>query len=548
MWSAVFSIKKVPIFYWPYLRYPLNQERATGFLMPQLGYSGSKGFIFEQSFYWAIRRNVDSSLDFDYYSARGLGGGLELRYLLGQGSGGQLNLFFFKFKQEPGKKAEDNAYIFRLNHNQPLPLKFNLVAHIDYQTSFDFLREFDNNFKRAVISNRTSQVYLSRSWSYFNFNARVSRFETYFAQIKNSIISTNLPQISFNSFRIKLFSPLYFSFSSTFSRWQYGWKDAYDKGKQTKSQNLTFSPALTVPFTEIPWLTMNSSVGASLAYYSQSYAPSSKTVVYEPLLTRNYNANVELVGPIFFKIYRGSDGTPKLKHIIEPTVTYRYESPVTSADRVITAYGYLIRYDQINYTLVNRFLIKQDEMPREVFTWGIGQTYYFSPEDSPLRLYQVEGKFPKFSDVTSYLRFYPASKYSIDFSAGYNTAYKTLSSIRLGANLGNPADPLFLRINWYKSVNPYRQNAIWNRHQIGGYAGFKPSSLPLELEAEMDFNIQQRKMLYSAFSFTYNYQCLEFKADFRVFYFRDKPETQFRISIGLGNIGKTTDFLGGIGF
>ncbi len=58
MWSAVFSIKKIPVFYWPYLRYPLNKERATGFLMPQLGYSGSKGFIYEQSFYWVLRQNI----------------------------------------------------------------------------------------------------------------------------------------------------------------------------------------------------------------------------------------------------------------------------------------------------------------------------------------------------------------------------------------------------------------------------------------------------------------------------------------------------------
>jgi lipopolysaccharide assembly outer membrane protein LptD (OstA) len=46
MWHSVFSIKKIPLFYLPYLRYPLDRERATGFLMPQLGYSGPKGFFY----------------------------------------------------------------------------------------------------------------------------------------------------------------------------------------------------------------------------------------------------------------------------------------------------------------------------------------------------------------------------------------------------------------------------------------------------------------------------------------------------------------------
>ena len=49
-------------------------------------------------------------------------------------------------------------------------------------------------------------------------------------------------------------------------------------------------------------------------------------------------------------------------------------------------------------------------------------------------------------------------------------------------------------------------------------------------------------------SAVYHYQCLDFKFEFKVFYFRAKPETQFKFSLGLGNIGKTTDFLGGMEF
>ena len=55
-------------------------------------------------------------------------------------------------------------------------------------------------------------------------------------------------------------------------------------------------------------------------------------------------------------------------------------------------------------------------------------------------------------------------------------------------------------------------------------------------------------MLYSGVSLVYHYQCLDFKADVRVFYYRATPEVQYRFSIGLGNIGKTTDFMGGLGF
>jgi LPS-assembly protein len=547
MWNAVFSIKKIPIFYLPYMRYPLDEERSTGFLMPQLGYAGSKGFSYTQSYYWAMKRNMDATLSFDYYSARGLGGGLEYRYLFSGKTGGQLNLYYFNFKDDPAEESSADAYLFRFKHNQPLPLNFSLVADIDYSSSFDFLREFDNDFKRAVVSNRRSQVYLTRAWSYFNLNARVSRFETYYKETDRSIIRNEFPEISFDSYKIKIFSPLYFSFRSSLSSWEYGWESEYEQGNQRRSQSLAFSPKLTFPFAAIPWMTLNSSFSSNINYYFQSYAQNTQEIVDEPIFSHNYGFNAEFIGPVIYKIYYGKEGKAKLKHIIEPTFTFRYESPVADSDRIITQ-RIFYRNHYIRYGITNRFLIKKGKMPKEVFTLGLAQTFYFSPDESPLQVYRVDGKIPEFTDISGYLRFYPARKYSLDVSAAFNPYHSTFSSLRLGANLGSPTDNAFLRVNWYKSVNPYDENVLWNRHQIGFFAGLKLPELSLETQAEADFNIQEGKMLYSALALVYNYQCLDFRFELKIFYFREKPETQFLFSFGLGNIGKTIDFLGGMGF
>jgi hypothetical protein len=547
MWNPVFYIKKIPIFYLPYMRYPLDEERSTGFLMPQLGFSGSKGFSYSQVFFWAMKRNMDATLNFDYYSARGLGGGFEYRYLFSEGVGGQLNLYYFNFKDDPEEESSADAYLFRFKHNQPLPFGFSLVADVDYSSSFDFLREFDNDFKRAVVSNRRSQVYLTRAWSYFNLNARVSRFETYYKETDRSIIRYQLPEISFDSYKIKIFSPLYFSFSSSFSRWEYGWESEYEEGKQKRSQSLAFSPELTFPFTAIPWLTLNSSFSSNINYYFQSYAPNTQEIVDESLLSLNYGLKAEFTGPVFYKIYYGAEGKAKLKHIIEPTLTFRYESPVADSDRIITP-RIFYRNHYIRYGITNRFLIKKGKMPKEVFALGLEQTFYFSPEEGPLQVYRVDGKIPEFSDISGYLRFYPVGKYSLDISADFNPYHNTFSSLRLGANLGSPADSLFLRVNWYKSINPYYENVWWNRHQVSFFGGLKIPELSLEAQAETNFNIQEGKMLYSALAVVYNYQCLDFRVELKVFYFREKPETQFLFSFGLGNIGKSIDFLGGMGF
>jgi hypothetical protein len=176
------------------------------------------------------------------------------------------------------------------------------------------------------------------------------------------------------------------------------------------------------------------------------------------------------------------------------------------------------------------------------------QFYYFDPENSPLSRYEVDGEPPLFSDIRGYFRFYPTSKYSLDFSASYDPYYKTFSRLRLGANFGSLNDPAFLKINWYRSENPYIKSLLWARHQIGFYGGVKIPQLSLEAQVDLDFNIVERQMLYSAVALVYHYQCIDFKAELKVFYFRDKPETQFRFSFELGNIGRTTDLLGGFGF
>lgn len=272
-------------------------------------------------------------------------------------------------------------------------------------------------------------------------------------------------------------------------------------------------------------------------------------------MSDNYIIRTELIGPVFFKIYYDSQNRAKLKHIIEPSLNYVYETPISSFNRIITSSGLFYRTHQLNYSLTNSFIVQQNGMPKTLLEFGVNQTYYLVPdEESPMQQYKVDGEVPKFSDIYGYLRFNPLTKFNFDFSVGLNPYFWSFSSLRASISLGSQADPLFFRINWYKSINPYIKNVLYDRHQIGFYSGLKIPSLNLEAIVEIDFNIEEMELLYSAFAVVFNYQCIDIRADMRVFYFRDiyyanqKPEMQFRITIGLGNIGKTTDFLGGIGF
>jgi LPS-assembly protein len=551
MWNAVLKIKTVPVFYWPYMRYPLNRERSTGFLMPNIGFSKVKGFIFSETFYWAIARNMDASFSFDYYGAKGTGGGLETRYLFGDGTQGDAHLYFFVFKPAEGETTSTDSYIIRWNHRQLLPGGFTLAGNVDYQNSFQFTREFDNDIMRALVFNRSSQVYLTKAWSSYNFSLRAARFETSFPTLNASIITDYLPQINFDSFTKKLLGPLYFSFSSSFTRWQYGWDRQYKDGTQLSNTQFELTPTLSLPFNAIPWLTMNVSTEQNLKYYWKTKQEDG-SLTGTPVWTYNSAFGVDFVGPVFYRIYDlavGEDGTAKsrLKHIIEPSVSYRYETPIINGDKVFNPYG-LYRYHAISYGLTNHLLLKQGPSPQEIVTLGISQVFYIAPETGPMQYFRWNGEIPRFSEISSYLRIYPGGGLSFDGAASFNTYTKGFSSLRLGANLGSLADVAFLSLSWYKSMNPWMPDPWYDRSQIGAFGGLNLAGLNLELKGQADFNLTESKLLFAGVSGVYHYQCLDLKADLRMYFFRDVPDVQFKISFGLGNIGKTTDFLGGARF
>jgi LPS-assembly protein len=554
MWNTVLRVKSIPVLYVPYLRYPLKTDRATGFLMPKVGFSGPKGPMYSQSFYWVMARNMDATVGVDYYVRRGTGLGLEYRYLFAGGTTGAVNLYYFLFKKDAATGLRPSpASSVKINHIQKLPLGFSLTADVDYQTSFDFLREFDNSFREASVSNRSSQAYLSRSWAGINVSARASLFETYFSQAGDAIRNESLPQVNFNVFKVKLLAPIYFSMKAGYTSWRYGWRSEYEAGTEKRSSNLAVNPSLTWPFTSIPWLTANASVTANLVYYGQSLDPEAGTVVDKGLFAPNYDVNLEMTGPILYRVFYDKKGEARLKNIIEPFLNYQYDSPVSQAGRIVTSYGFF-RFHQMAYGFNSRFLYKANDRPVEVLAFGLSQTYYFSPADGPLGRFLIDGKPPRFSEASGFVRFYPVADFSLDASLGFNPYYHNLSSLRVTGTAGSRGDGRFFSLSWFRSSNSWIVGAdptltsLYNRHQVNLFGGWRLPGLGLDLQGELDYNIRDKKVLYTAVQAVHHFQCLEFMLDVRVFYYRLRPETQVRFSMGLGNIGRTPDFLGGLGF
>jgi LPS-assembly protein len=78
---AVVRVKGVPVFYTPFLSFPINDERKSGWLFPSIGYSGQNGLELAPPYYLNLAPNYDATITPRYFQKRGLGIEGEFRHL-----------------------------------------------------------------------------------------------------------------------------------------------------------------------------------------------------------------------------------------------------------------------------------------------------------------------------------------------------------------------------------------------------------------------------------------------------------------------------------
>jgi LPS-assembly protein len=109
--GARLEFKGVPIFYTPWISYPVTDKRKSGFLLPGLGRSETRGVEFQIPYYFNIAPNLDATLTPRYMTQRGLELISEFRYLWPTHTG------TLEAEYLPNDKGtNDNRYLFGWDH------------------------------------------------------------------------------------------------------------------------------------------------------------------------------------------------------------------------------------------------------------------------------------------------------------------------------------------------------------------------------------------------------------------------------------------------
>jgi len=438
IYRSTFLLHGIPMLYFPYATHPVERDsRQSGFLMPSVARSSTKGNVVGDAFYWAINRMMDATLGAEYFSLRGWAQRGEFRARPSETSYADLTYFGVIDRGIGSPPLKEGGENVRLNSAGTFE-GFRAVANIDYLSSFLFRLAFNEVFSQAVYSEVKSQAFLSKSTDGFSLNGFVERYQNFLSTTPGQVVTiSHAPSLDFSGEDRELgHTPLYWSFDSSatgLSRSEPGvcpnsilplaCAQPFRTGNLVERFDL--NPEISLPLLFRGW-SLRPELTLHETYYTERLVGEDREnpgrAVSDAINRQALETAVELRPPLLERVFDKNFLGRKWKHVIEPQVVYRFVTGVNNYANVLkfderdiltdtheVEYGFVTRlyakrnsdkpedcdpimsalmvggaapestvpWQHIN-TLANRQCPPEPPV-REVVTWELGQKYFLDP-------------------------------------------------------------------------------------------------------------------------------------------------------------------------
>ncbi|HYL85815.1 MAG TPA: LPS assembly protein LptD [Candidatus Angelobacter sp.] len=396
--SANFRLFRVPLLWLPYATAPAGRKvRQTGFLIPDIGQSSRKGFIFGDAFYLAPLPWMDTTFGAQFMSRRGVLERGSFRARPFENTSIEYTYFGVDdrgLRNPDGTRSPQGGEQQRLEIQSLLPHGWRFVADYNQLSSLTFRLAFADTFGDAVNSEVRSAIFLTNNFRGFSFNVASLNDKSFLTlpfpatatspEIPaTSVALHNTPEVRFGSVELSPWQKLPFYFGLD------AFAGAVDRGDQNVNTpdfvaRYEVAPRVTVPLHFGSWFGATTSAAFRAASYGDSLDAAGK-LTGASINRYTGEFSVELRPPVLERIFGRPSSTKnkrRYKHTIEPQITYRY---VTGVNR----FADFIRFDsdatltdtnEVEYGLTQRLYRKTgDDQPQELLSWRIAQKHFFDP-------------------------------------------------------------------------------------------------------------------------------------------------------------------------
>ena len=197
--NVTLRVKDIPIFYTPYIYFPIDDRRQSGFLPPSFSSSTDTGFMLVTPYYFNLAPNYDATLYPRYMTKRGLLMEGEFRYLT-ESSEGQLGAAYLNDDNDDRKLQTDytdKRYMLNWQHKGGLDSR--VLTEVDYTKISDpyYFQDLESE-QIGVDSRNFLNQQGSVSYRGDGYTARLNAQAYQMATVTQITPYNKLPQITFN--------------------------------------------------------------------------------------------------------------------------------------------------------------------------------------------------------------------------------------------------------------------------------------------------------------------------------------------------------------
>jgi LPS-assembly protein len=555
--NANFRLYKVPLIWLPYATAPAGQRiRQTGFLIPEIGNSSTKGYVFGDAFYWAPLTWADATLGAQYLSKRGSSQRAEIRMRPSENTS-----FLYTYygvidrgvADANGVRQSQGGHQQQLQVQSLLPQGWRFVAEVNQLSSLTFRLAFADAYGDAINSEVRSAAFLSNNFRGFSLNFAALNDKSFLTiNPETSVSLRNIPEARLSSVEQAPWRnlPLYFSFDSFI-----GAVHREDANLTTPSavQQTEFAPKVTVPLHFGPWLDVTASAAVRTTRYGASL-DTRGNLDTQPLTRNDGEFALELRPLSLARYFERPKSKRKYKHTIEPEITYRYVSGINNFERFIRfdSDATLSNTNEVEYGFTQRFYVKTgDDQPWEFLSWNVVQKHYFDPTfggaivDGQRNVLQALNSITPFafatgprnsSPIVSDFKVTPGGKYDAEQIIEYDpqlhkiVAEGTLLKVK-------PYSEFFATLaHFHIQDDPILQPLSNQIRALVGYGSFNRKGF--NFTGGVSYDIQNSALQNQIAQLTYNGSCCGLSFEYRrIALGQVRTENQFRVAFTIANIG-----------
>jgi LPS-assembly protein len=444
--KGVFKVRDIPIFYLPVGYIPIAQDRKSGFLMPSFGNSSTDGVTFNNTYYWVINGHSDATFSLGYQGRRGFNPGIEYRYTPNKVTRGAITASYID-----DKLTRSTFWKVDASHEQDFSNGFRFDGILELESGFG--RNFADDSNQRTRRNTDSHATLTKT---FDNNSTLDLLTRYRDSSEASSDQTfaELPRITYKAPRYALGdrdSNFYLNMDTSLSSFLTDLDSSPDVDDNFSVQRFDFHPQISYTAKIAPWLSFTPTLGVRETVYSKGLDTTDDNKRLDLFTRESFDVTAAFEGPRIEKVFDLKNKyIPKVKHLIEPRLTYNFIPDLDEIDRekikVLDGIDSVNRQSNVSYSLTQRLLQKELEKggtfsTREVLRFDISQTFDLieatGSENS-------ENKRP-FADI----RFDLDSRLTDTFEFNADTTFDIYDDVFEGWNFEigvKPVDSLFLSL------------------------------------------------------------------------------------------------------